>query len=114
MPVDDVSSIGSGPSVCPEDTGDSSLISDLLDARREVENGGLRLAGEIRHLRRLLDRGPSRRSSDALSEDVWPHRIYHFDATMALFDGQSLKRPLDNGVFSGGLCGPLSTGERRN
>ena len=36
---------------------------------------------EVRHLRLHLDRGLSRRSSDAFSKDVWLHRIDHFDAT---------------------------------
>ena len=90
------------------------LEFDLRSSSMRVvkyETDGLRLAGEV-HLWRLLDRGLWRRSSDALSENVWPHRIC--DATMALFDGRSLKRPPDNGVSSNGLSGSLSMRERRN
>ena len=82
MSVVDVSPRGSGPSACPGETGDLQPSSMLVV---KYETDGLHLAGEV-YLRRSLDRGLSRRSSDALSEDVCPHRIDHFDATMALFE----------------------------
>ena len=36
LPVVDVSPMGSGSSVCPEDTGDSGLT--FIDARREIRD----------------------------------------------------------------------------
>ena len=85
--VVDISSIRSGASVCPEDTRDEFDLrhSSMLIANYETD--GLRLTGEVRHLRWLPDRGLSRRSSDALSENVRPQRIY--DAMMASYGDQS-------------------------